>query len=51
VLGYDILARPSRGLDADETEELAPVDIRAGEEDYADMWQDFLLAKAEQSAA
>ena len=43
VWGYDIQVRLPEGLAADE------VDMRDGETDYADMWQEFLLAKPAKS--
>ena len=45
ILGYRILACPSDPAKPDEHESLAEVDVREGEEDYTDMWQDFLAAR------
>ena len=45
VLGYRILACPSDPAKPDEYQALAEVDVREGEEDYADTWQDYLAAR------
>ena len=42
ILGYRILACPSDPTKPDESEALAEVDVREDEEDYVNMWQDFL---------
>ncbi len=45
VLGYSILARTVDPAKPGEYEPLSEVDIREDEEDYADMWQDFIAAR------
>jgi len=47
VLGYRITGIPSAEKDGD-IQELAPVDIREDDTDYADMWQEFLASEKEQ---
>ena len=45
VVGYSIIAHPRDLAKPDEYEVLPNADIREGEEDYADMWQDYLADK------
>ena len=46
VLSYGIIAHPSDPAKPDEYKRLPDEDIREGEEDYADMWQDYLASKS-----
>jgi len=45
VLSYGIIAHPRNLAKPNEYERLPDEDIREGEEDYADMWQDYLASK------
>lgn len=45
ILGYSIVAQPSDPATPNEYDALPTEDIREGEEDYADMWQDYLAGK------
>lgn len=46
VSGYSILARAFDPAESGEHEPLPEVDIREDAEDYADMWLDFIAARA-----
>jgi len=45
VLGYRIIAKPYTRSETGELQRLPESDIREEEQDYADMWQDFLSAR------
>jgi hypothetical protein len=45
VLGYRIIAQPCSPSEEGDPRELPEVDIAEGEQDYADMWQDYLADK------
>jgi hypothetical protein len=50
VLGYNIIAQPSAEREGGQIIALQEVDIREGEQDYADMWFDYLAGKSREAA-
>lgn len=46
ILGYNIVAKPSAEREEGQIIALQEVDIREGEQDYADMWFDYLAGRS-----